>query len=280
MLQEESIKVAEAIEANLQLVDSVIQTLRSFIASGMDWTDLGELVKDEAKKGNPLAKAIVRLRLDVGMVTIGLRPVGIDIDIYASAHANARRYYESKKVAAVKQEKTIQAASKALRSAERKIALDLKSTQNNTAVITKIRKPFWFERYLWFVSTENYLCVAGRDAGQNEILVRRYLKKGDAYVHADLHGAASVIVKNISPDAPIPPMTLHQAGTMSVCQSRAWDSKIVTSAWWVTDSQVSKTAPTGEYLGTGSFMIRGKKNWLPPVQLVYGFGILFRVDEE
>ncbi|KND01393.1 uncharacterized protein SPPG_03204, partial [Spizellomyces punctatus DAOM BR117] len=66
---------------------------------------------------------------------------------------------------------------------------------------------------------------------------------------------------------------------MSVCQSRAWDAKIVTSAWWVYDHQVSKTAPTGEYLTTGSFMIRGKKNWLPPVQLVYGFGILFRVDE-
>lgn len=28
--------------------------------------------------------------------------------------------------------------------------------------------------------------------------------------------------------------------------------------------QVSKTAPTGEYLVTGSFMIRGRKNYLPP----------------
>jgi hypothetical protein len=43
--------------------------------------------------------------------------------------------------------------------------------------------------------------------------------------------------------------------------------------------QVSKTAPTGEYLTTGSFMIRGKKNYLPPSYLVYGFGFLFKVDE-
>lgn len=43
--------------------------------------------------------------------------------------------------------------------------------------------------------------------------------------------------------------------------------------------QVSKTAPTGEYLTTGSFMIRGKKNYLPPVQLVYGFGYLFKMDD-
>ena len=31
---------------------------------------------------------------------------------------------------------------------------------------------------------------------QNELLVRKHLKPGDAYVHADVHGAASVIVKN------------------------------------------------------------------------------------
>lgn len=66
---------------------------------------------------------------------------------------------------------------------------------------------------------------------------------------------------------------------MQVCHSQAWDSKIVTSAWWVYPHQVSKTAPTGEYLTVGSFMIRGKKNFLPPHPLIMGFGILFRLDE-
>ena len=56
-------------------------------------------------------------------------------------------------------------------------------------------------------------------------------------------------------------------------------SNIVTSAWWVEASQVSKTAPTGEYLSTGSFMIRGKKNFLPPNPLVMGLGILFVLEE-
>lgn len=66
---------------------------------------------------------------------------------------------------------------------------------------------------------------------------------------------------------------------IQVCYSQAWDSKIVTSAWWVYPHQVSKTAPTGEYLTVGSFMIRGKKNFLPPHPLVMGFGILFRLEE-
>ena len=56
----------------------------------------------------------------------------------------------------------------------------------------------------------------------------------------------------------MPPKTLNEAGTMAICHSAAWDAKVVTSAWWVNHDQVSKTAPSGEYLTTGSFMIRGQ----------------------
>ncbi len=52
------------------------------------------------------------------------------------------------------------------------------------------------------------------------------------------------------------------------------------SAWWVNADQVSKSGPTGEFLPAGSFMIRGKKNFLPPAQLMLGFGLMFRVSEE
>ena len=59
----------------------------------------------------------------------------------------------------------------------------------------------------------------------------------DLYVHADLHGATSVIVKNPS-GQPVPPKSLNEAGQLAVCFSAAWDSKVVTSAYWVESSQV------------------------------------------
>ncbi len=40
------------------------------------------------------------------------------------------------------------------------------------------------------------LLLGGRDAQQNELIVKRYMKQGDVYVHADLHGASSVVIKN------------------------------------------------------------------------------------
>jgi predicted ribosome quality control (RQC) complex YloA/Tae2 family protein len=97
--------------------------------------------------------------------------------------------------------------------------------------------------------------------------VKRYLKAGDVYVHADLHGASSIIVKNTSASNIIPPRTLQEAGLMAVgyrysssmyyyfflfsfilkicILSAAWEAKVMTTAWWVEANQVSKT---GGYL--------------------------------
>lgn len=80
-------------------------------------------------------------------------------------------------------------------------------------------------------------------------------------------------------DMPQPPLrTLIEAGQMAVALSNAWSAKVITNAWWVRFEQVSKTAPSGEYLSTGSFVIRGRKNLLPQCHLTYGIGILFKVS--
>jgi len=57
-------------------------------------------------------------------------------------------------------------------------------------------------------------------------------------VHAELHGAASTIIKNHEPEKALPPLSISQAGCACVCRSAAWDAKIVTSAWWVHHHQV------------------------------------------
>lgn len=70
--QEEKEICAFAIEMNLSVVDSAIQTICGFVASGMDWGDLEELVREERGKGNPLALLIKSLKLDVGMIRLSL----------------------------------------------------------------------------------------------------------------------------------------------------------------------------------------------------------------
>ncbi|KAL7080822.1 hypothetical protein ACP275_14G002100 [Erythranthe tilingii] len=289
---EQSINMAALIEYNLEDVDAAILAVRVALANGMSWVDLARMVKEEKKSGNPVAGLIDKLHLERNCMTLLLsnnldemdddektQPADkVEVDLALSAHANARRYYEMKKRQESKQEKTITAHEKAFKAAEKKTRQQL-SQEKAVATISHMRKVHWFEKFNWFVSSENYLIVSGRDAQQNEMIVKRYMSKGDLYVHAELHGASSTVIKNHKPDNPVPPLTLNQAGCFTVCHSNAWDSKIVTSAWWVYPHQVSKTAPTGEYLTVGSFMIRGRKNFLPPAPLIMGFGILFRLDE-
>ncbi|XP_028293411.1 ribosome quality control complex subunit NEMF isoform X2 [Gouania willdenowi] len=305
----------ELVEMNLPVVEQALQVVRSALANQVDWTEIGIIVKEAQAAGDPVASAIKDLKLQTNHITMLLKnpyvseaelpeeeeqnegvelnknknkgqnkklqrnkPMLVDVDLSLSAYANAKKYYDYKRSAEKKEQKTIEASDKAMKSAEKKTQQTLKEVQTVTT-IQKARKVYWFEKFLWFISSENYLVIAGRDQQQNEMIVKRYLRAGDVYIHADLHGATSCVIKNPSGN-PIPPRTLTEAGTMAVCYSAAWDAKIVTSAWWVHHHQVSKTAPTGEYLTTGSFMIRGKKNFLPPSYVIMGFGFLFKVDEQ
>lgn len=210
----------------------------------------------------------------------------VPVDIDLTAHANARRHYEQRKNAAAKMEKAVEVKDRTIKAASKKAESEAQKLEEEAvaASIRATRKAFWFEKFYWFVSSENYLVVAGRDAQQNDLLVKRYMGPGDVYVHADVEGASSVIVKNRKRGASmkyfdLPKVTLDQAGLFAMCRSAAWDSKIITSAWWVRSTQVAKTTTSGVYLPAGNFAIRGKKNFLNPTQLVMGLGLLFKVDE-
>lgn len=210
----------------------------------------------------------------------------VPIDLNLGAHANARRHYEQQKNATAKMQKAVEVTDKTIKAASKKAATEAHKLEQEAIVasIKARRVPLWFEKFYWFASSENYLVVAGRDSQQNELLVKRYMGPADIYVNADLEGASSVIVKNYKQPGShsydeIPQVTLEQAGAFAMCRSSAWDGKFVASAWWVRAGQVSKTVPSGEYLPSGSFFIRGKKNFLNPTQLVMGIAFMFRVDD-
>ena len=312
---------AEAIEASSQEVQEAIAAINGLIAQGMDWVEIARLIEMEQAKQNAVAERIkLPLKLNENTVTLLLphavfdaevdyegnetgtdvsisdedgptsstKPravderLAVDIDLGLSPWSNARQYYDQKKTAAVKEKRTIQSSARALKSTERKINADLKKgLKQEKEVMRPVRNQLWFEKFIYFISSEGYLVLGGRDAQQNEILYKRYLKKGDVYVHADLHGTASIIIKNKAGmvESPVPPSTLSQAGTLAVATSSVWDAKAVMSAWWVRADQVSKTAPTGEFLSIGSFAVAGQKNFLPPAQLLLGFGVMFQISE-
>jgi len=81
---------------------------------------------------------------------------------------------------------------------------------------------FWFERFDWFISSENYLIISGKNAQQNEALVKKYMDKNDLFMHSEMAGAAIAIVKNPK-GGPVPPITLNEAAIYEVCHSHSWE---------------------------------------------------------
>jgi predicted ribosome quality control (RQC) complex YloA/Tae2 family protein len=134
--------------------------------------------------------------------------------------------------------------------------------------------PLWFERFRWFISSENAVVVGGRDAASNDLVVRRYLKSDDVYVHADLHGAPSVVIKRPDPgQGEVGAATLREAGQFGVAFSKAWRAGLaVNDAFWVTADQVSKSAGSGEFVARGAWVIHGTKNFLKDLPLELALG--------
>lgn len=321
-VQELHVRKAQALEANAERVQEAMDAVNGLISQGMDWVEIGKLIELQQKRNNPVAVIIkLPLKLEDNTITLLLdeeelideeddanetdsdvsdsdeenskpkeakqklpeKRLVIDIDLSLTPWSNAREYFDQKKTANEKAQKTIQSSSKALKAQEAKIANDLKrGLKTEKAVLRPVRRQLWFERFTWFISSDGYLVLAGKDLQQQEILYKKYLKKGDVYLHCDIQGAVSVIVRNNpkTPDAPIPPSTLSQAGTLVIATSTAWDSKAGMSAYWVNADQVSKSAPTGGFMPVGSFAVSGKKNFLPPATLLLGFGVMFNISEE
>ena len=112
------------------------------------------------------------------------------------------------------------------------------------------------------MSSEGFLVISGRDAKSNERIVKKHLKEKDLYVHADVYGAPSTIIKIEGNQEPTE-QTIREACAFAISFSRAWPAGMNSgAAYWVYPSQVSKTPESGEYVSTGSWIVRGKRNYL------------------
>ena len=193
-----------------------------------------------------------------------------DLDVNGTVESNAQKCYEKGKKLKGKLEGVLPAleetrATMAQWRRDQRASLDARNEGDISPT-----KRFWFERYRWFISSEGAIVIGGKDARTNDMLVKKHLKPGDRYVHADIHGAPSVVVK-IAEN--IGSKTLMEACEFSVATSKAWNAKIGSGVgYWVLPEQVSKTPQSGEFLARGAFVIRGKRNYSPKAEIRLGLG--------
>ena len=150
--------------------------------------------------------------------------------------------------------------------------------ERNLEVVTEIRKKNWFERYRWFMTTDGFLTIGGRDAASNSAVIRKHLDKNDKVFHGDIFGSPFFILKDAEN---VPDTTMNEIAHATVCFSRAWREALYgVSAYWVLPDQVKKSAPSGEFLPKGSFTIEGQRNFIKSETLKLAVGIIQLEDND
>jgi predicted ribosome quality control (RQC) complex YloA/Tae2 family protein len=252
---DETIKKTEEIVAtiyeNYQFVSNLITALDS-ASKQLSWQEIEKHLRGATSAD---AKKIVRFFPDEAAVEVDIgRPV--KIYVHEGIEQNAGRYYDVIKKFKKKKEGALVAMAKIVvrKAPKRRDIIPLKK--------------MWYHRFRWFITSDGVVVLGGRDASQNEELVKKYMAGGDLFVHADVHGASVVIVKGKTEH-------MEEVVQFAASFSGAWRSGHASAdVYTALPTQVSKTPESGEFVSRGSFIVRGERTYYRNIPLAVGIGLM------
>ena len=309
---------AELLYAEYDLVDEVLSTVQEAREAEVPWDEIAETLDAGAEQGIPAAETVVDVDGGEGTVTVELRggdgedddgeTTRIELDASAGVEVNADRLYqeakriEGKKEGAMEAIKSTRAELEAVK--ERKAEWEAKEAaadetagdgaddgeeeedgeEYQTDWLSRssipIRSPDdWYDRFRWFYTSTGYLVIGGRNADQNEELVKKYMGKHDRFFHTQAHGGPVTLLKAAGPSESADPVdfseeTLREVAQFAVSYSSDWkDGRGAGDAYMVEPDQVSKTPESGEYIEKGSFVIRGDRTYFEDVPCRIAVGV-------
>lgn len=253
------------------------------VKSGKSWNEVvSEILAEKEKRVNPSVffESFDAKKLMINVCVDDLR---FSLDLRCKLFDAAAKFYERSK----KAKQRLEGAKISLEDTRKKMAeveakiMETKTLETAKPVTlledeiekTRIRHKGWFEKFRWFKSSEGFLVIAGKDAVSNEVLIKKYTSPEDVVFHADITGAPFVVIKT---DGKQPTtQCLKEAAEFAAAHSRGWREGFATvDVYWVKPEQVRKTAPSGEYVPRGAFVISGKRNWMRNTPLKIAIGTI------
>ena len=252
---DEKIEKTEAVVAamyeNYAFVSKVISSL-DLASKTHSWQEIERLLRDN---NSPDVKKIVAFYPEEAAVDIDIGK-RVKIFVHEGIEQNAGRYYDVIKKFRKKKEGALR-AMKTILPKKKEVRREF-----------TFMKKLWYHRFRWFVTSDGVVVLGGRDASQNEELVKKYMGGQDLFVHADVHGASVVIVKG---------KTVHmdEVVQFAASYSGSWRSgHFSADVYSALPAQVSKTPESGEFISRGSFIVRGERTYYRNVPLAVGIGLM------
>ncbi|MEA2070484.1 MAG: ribosome rescue protein RqcH, partial [Asgard group archaeon] len=258
-------KKGDLLYLHMKEVDDLIDTIMDARKNNIEWSEIKEKISQAKEKNMRGARLIRKIEEDNKTLKIKLNDTNISLNFLKNVSENANKFYENAKKAKSK----IPGAKKQIEKLEERIKnleLGYEKLADKEQIMLEKRDREWYEKFHWFNSSDGFLVLAGKNQRSNTHLVKTYMEPHDLFLHADVHGASVVIIKSKGKE--IPQKTIKEAAQFSVDYSSAWKDRLSTAdTYWVKPEQVSFSAPSGEYLAKGSFIIEGSKNYMKNVPL-------------
>jgi predicted ribosome quality control (RQC) complex YloA/Tae2 family protein len=288
---------AESLYAHYDLVDEVLTTVREAREAGHSWDDIAARFEEAAEQGLDAAEAVEAVDGSQGTVTLTVADRPVTLRAADGVERNADRLYqEAKRI-----EEKKQGAEAAIAETRAKLATLEQEREEweradpdpdpgeetdgqevdwlSRSSVPVRQTDNWYEQFRWFHTSDGFLVIGGRNADENETLVKKYLDRGDLFFHAQAHGGPATVLKATGPsesydDVEIPDRSKREAARFAVSYSSVWKaSRYTGDAYMVAHDQVSKTPESGEYLEKGGFAIRGDRTYFENVAVGVAVGI-------
>ncbi|NYT00269.1 MAG: fibronectin-binding domain-containing protein [Methanocellales archaeon] len=259
--EKECIKKAEAIYSQYQQIEGIFKYIHGARGQGSSWREIKAKIEGEIDEAT-------------GILTIGLDGTIVALDMKLGIPQNAQIYYQRAK----KIRKKLEGASRALEQTKKEIEQprSLEIEPENAPQRRIRQRKQWYDRFRYFISSEGFLVIGGRDASTNEEIVKKHMESQDLFLHTEAHGSPAVVIKTSGRE--IHSSTLAEAAQFAVSYSSVWKAgSYGGDCYWVSPEQVSKTPPPGEHLPKGSFMVRGKRNY---IRASVGISIGIEINDE
>ena len=288
-------ETAESLYANYELVDEILTTVRNAREEGIGWEAIEERFAEGAERGIAAAEAVTDIEPSEGTVTVEIDDRDVELDPQEGVEQNADRLYrEAKRVVEKKEgaEEAVAETRAELEAIERQrdewesgdVEDDPDEESEDVDWLSRRSIPIrkneqWYERFRWFHTSDGFLVLGGRNADQNEDLVKKYLDRGDRFFHTQVQGGPVTILKATGPSEPtreidLPDRSLEEAAKFAVSYSTVWkNGRFAGDAYMAEPDQVSKTPESGEYLEKGGFAIRGDRTYFRDTAVGVAVGI-------
>ncbi len=288
---------AELLYERYDLVDEVLTAVQHARSEDRSWDEIEERFEAGAERDIPAANAIEDVDGTDATVTLDLGELSVTVDTTINIEKNADQLYKEAKRIEEKREGALEAIEdtreqlEAVKQRRESWGTDdgpnVQKESDETESIDWLsrssipirRDEQWYERFRWFHTSDGFLVIGGRNADQNEELVKKYMERGDLFFHAQAHGAPVTILKATGPseaarDVDIPEQSREEAAQFAVSYSSVWkDGHYSGDVYMAEPDQVSKTPESGEFIEKGSFVIRGERTYYNDTAVGISVGI-------